>query len=65
MNKHDLPNEEGNIMKQLDRTQLEKVTGGIGIKQEIIKLQPVFDRLALESRCIALHKQVFFDETAQ
>lgn len=44
-------------MKQLDRTQLEKVTGGIGIKQEILKLQPVFDRLALESRCIALHKQ--------
>ena len=44
-------------MKQLDRTQLDKVTGGIGIKQEILKLQPVFDRLALESRFVALHKQ--------
>ena len=43
-------------MKQLDRTPLDKVTGGIGIKQEILKLQPVFDRLALESRFIALHK---------
>ena len=43
-------------MKQLDRTQLEKVTGGTGIKQEILKLQPVFDRLALESRFVALHK---------
>ena len=56
MNKHDLPNEEGKIMKQLDRTQLDKVTGGTGIKQEILKLQPVFDRLALESRFVALHK---------